>query len=211
MEKCDTCLLYEFDKGWCRQNKHCRVSGHQYTPTTIESKQQLTKGDQSSYTLFSNCPKCPRPPQTQPYSSSYYHAPPVSQPFGNQPPLTHTSHGQPNQLYDPYKHPPSQPQHQRPPPRSPSSNADTRYQQPRWQLKAENPPIASSVPSQTIAGQEAINLTRQHTTISSVIVASFDPPNTSELNEQQKEGAKTFFEKDKKVWLWMIVILIHVP
>ena len=131
MEKCDTCLLYQFDKGWCRQNKHCRISGHQYTPSTIESIQQLTKGDQSSYTLFSNCPKCPRPPQTQPYSSSFHHAPPVSQPFGNQPPLTHTSHGQPNQLYDPYRHPPSQPQQQRPPSRSPSNNADSRYQQPR--------------------------------------------------------------------------------
>ena len=115
MEKCDNCLVFEFDKGWCRQNKHCRVSGHQYQPRTKESIQQMRNGDQSSFTFLSNCPKCPPQPQTPPSSS--HHAPHRAPP---------SNHAPPNQLYDPYRPPPSQPRHQKPPSRSPS-----RYQQPR--------------------------------------------------------------------------------
>ena len=61
-EACDICLLYEFDSRWCRQQGHCRVSGHQ--PTTDRSQtreRQIRHGDLSCFVLHVGCPKCNNP------------------------------------------------------------------------------------------------------------------------------------------------------
>ena len=58
-EACDICLLYEFDPRWCRQQNHCRVSGHQPSSNKSQTRErQIRSGDLSSFVLRQNCTKC---------------------------------------------------------------------------------------------------------------------------------------------------------
>ena len=81
-EACDICLLFEFDFRWCRQQDHCRVSGHQPASNRSQTREkQIRNGDLSCFVLRRDCNKCnPRvmhiatPPflswPTSPYSHS---------------------------------------------------------------------------------------------------------------------------------------------
>ena len=58
-EACDICLLYEFDFRWCRQQDHCRVSGHQPTSKKSETREnQIRSGDLSHFIIQRDCNKC---------------------------------------------------------------------------------------------------------------------------------------------------------
>ena len=61
-EACDICLLFEFDFRWCRQQDHCRVSGHQPASNRSQTREkQIRNGDLSCFVLRRDCPKCNNP------------------------------------------------------------------------------------------------------------------------------------------------------
>ena len=58
-EACDICLLYEFDSRWCRQQDHCRTSGHQPTSKKSQTREmQIRSGDLSHFIARRDCNKC---------------------------------------------------------------------------------------------------------------------------------------------------------
>ena len=93
---CDICLLYSFDPRWCRQQDHCRISGHQPTTNKSETRERKIRlGDFSFFVLKKDCNKCfnPRvlgnPPPWQPTLLTRPPPPPSSQwPF---PPPPHSA------------------------------------------------------------------------------------------------------------------------
>ena len=128
-EACDICLLYEFDPRWCRQQNHCRVSGHQPSTNRSETRErQIRSGDFSCFVLRHACAKCN--PSVMSVISPVMTPPSQPWPASPRPPQPHQPPSRPRSSSRPSETNPW-PSWNFPPPRSsnnrPSSKSPSRF------------------------------------------------------------------------------------
>ena len=127
-EACDICLLYEFDFRWCRQQDHCRVSGHQPTSKKSQTREnQIRSGDLSHFIIRRDCNKCNPRVMNVAAPHLMWPIPPYSQILPRPRPPSPKRPSEPNSnVRPPWSFPPPHLANQRQSSKSPSRASDNR-------------------------------------------------------------------------------------